>query len=43
MPCAGKLTRTVLRRVEAGNGFHLSDSIGLQTPQLKLDYSLEPI
>ena len=31
-PCAGKLARTVLRRVEAGNGFHLSDSIGLQPP-----------
>ena len=36
-PCAGKLARTVLRRVEAGNGFHLSDSIGLQTPNTTSD------
>ncbi len=31
-PCAGKLARTVLRRVVAGNGHYLSDAVGLQTP-----------
>ena len=35
-PRAGKLACTVLRRVVAGNGHSLSDTIGLQTPSIAM-------